>query len=75
MGQAEESILQVCQLIEVKETKDREKYPNHFRYLSVRPFYRKTLEVNVSIRMAGRQYGFTEQAQLFHSPYDVMLCP
>ena len=43
VGQAEESILQVCQLTEVKETKDREKYPNHFRYLFVRPFYWKSM--------------------------------
>ena len=33
MGQAEESILQVCQLTELKQTKEWGKYPNRFRHL------------------------------------------
>ena len=33
MGQAEDSILQLCQLTEVKQTKEWEKYPNRFRRL------------------------------------------
>ena len=33
MGQAEESILQVCQLTELKKNKEWEKYPNRFRHL------------------------------------------
>ena len=33
MGQAEGSILQVCQLTEPKQTKERERYPNRFRRL------------------------------------------
>ena len=33
MGQAEDSVLQVCQLTELKQTKERERYPNRFRSL------------------------------------------
>ena len=33
MGQAEDSILQVCQLTELKQTKEWERYPNRFRRL------------------------------------------
>ena len=33
MGQAEESILQVCQLTDLKQTQEWEKYPNRFRHL------------------------------------------
>ena len=33
MGQAEESILQICQLTELKKSKEWEKYPNRFRHL------------------------------------------
>ena len=33
MAQAEDSILQVCQLRELKQTKEWERYPNRFRYL------------------------------------------
>ena len=33
MGQAEDSILQVCQLTELKQTKEWERYPNQFRHL------------------------------------------
>ena len=33
MGQAEDSILQVCQLTELKQTKEWDKYPNRFRRL------------------------------------------
>ena len=33
MGQAEDSVLQVCQLTELKQTKDRERYLNRFRSL------------------------------------------
>jgi len=33
MGQAEDSILQVCQLTELKQTKEWESYPNRFRHL------------------------------------------
>ena len=32
MGQAEESILQVCKLTELKQNKEWEKYPNRFRH-------------------------------------------
>ena len=39
VGQAEESILQVCQLTEVKETSTQT-----ISGTSVRPFYRKTLD-------------------------------
>ena len=31
MGQAEDSVLQVCQLTELKQTKERERYLNRFR--------------------------------------------
>ena len=31
MGQAEDSILQECQLTELKQTKEWERYPNRFR--------------------------------------------
>ena len=33
MGQAVESILKVCQLTELKQNKEWEKYPNEFRHL------------------------------------------
>ena len=33
MGQAEDSILQVCQLTELRQTKEWERYPNRFRRL------------------------------------------
>ena len=33
MGQADDSILQVCQLTECKQTKEWERYPNRFRRL------------------------------------------
>ena len=33
MGQAEDSILQVCQLTELKQTKEWERYPNQFQHL------------------------------------------
>ena len=33
MSQAEDSILQVCQLTELKQTKEWERYPNQFRHL------------------------------------------
>ena len=33
MGQAEDSILQVCQLRELKQTKEWERYPHRFRRL------------------------------------------
>ena len=33
MGQAEDSVLQVCQLTELKQTKERERYLNRFRSL------------------------------------------
>ena len=33
MGQAEESIVQLCQLTELKQIKEWEKYPNRFRHL------------------------------------------
>ena len=34
MGQAEDSILQVCQLTELKQTSEWERYPNRFRRLN-----------------------------------------
>ena len=33
MGQTEDSMLQVCQLTELKQTKEWERYPNQFRHL------------------------------------------
>ena len=33
MGQAEDPILQVCQLTELKQTKEWERYPNQFQHL------------------------------------------
>ena len=33
MGQAVESILQVCQLTELKQNKEWEQYPNQYRHL------------------------------------------
>ena len=33
MGQAEDSVLQVCQLTELKQTKEWQRYPNRFRCL------------------------------------------
>ena len=33
MGQAEDSILQICQLTELKQNKEWERYPNRFRRL------------------------------------------
>ena len=33
MGQAEDSILQVCQLTELKQMKEWERYPHRFRRL------------------------------------------
>ena len=33
MGQAEDSVLQVCQLTELKQTKEWERYLNRFRHL------------------------------------------
>ena len=42
MGPAEDSILQVCQLIELKQTKEWERYLNQFRHL-----YETLLPVNL----------------------------
>ena len=47
MGPTEDSILQVCQLTELKQTKEWERYPNRFRRLyeilpeNLRKHYRK----------------------------------
>ena len=45
MGQAEDSILQVCQLTELKQTKEWERYPNRFRRL--RYSCQKTCEITL----------------------------
>ena len=37
MGQAEDSVLQLCQLTELKQTKEWERYPNRFRCLYETP--------------------------------------
>ena len=56
MGQAEDSILQVCQLTELKQTKEWERYPNQFQHLY--ETLKKTLEKTnkkTLLRMASRQ--------------------
>ena len=59
MGQAEESILQVCQLTELKQTKEWEKYPTRFRHLYETPAGKLGKALS---RMASRQSGFRDQA-------------
>ena len=53
MGQAEDSVLQLCQLTELKQTKEWDRYPNRFRCL-----YETHLPKNLAkalSRMASRQ--------------------
>ena len=59
-GQAEDSLLPACQLTELKQTKEWEKYPNRFRrlYETLRLEY---LRIKALPRMASRQNGVKEQ--------------
>ena len=58
MCQAEDSILQVCQLTELKQTKEWERYPNRFWHL-----YETILPENLGkqSRMASRQNRVRDQ--------------
>ena len=60
MGQAQDSILQVRQLTEVKQTKEWERYPNRFRRLYVETLLPENLEKQSG--MASRQSKVREQA-------------
>ena len=55
MGQAEDSILQVCQLTQLKQTKEWERYPNRFRRL-----YETLLPKNLGKHCRERPAGKTE---------------
>ena len=62
VGQAEESILQVCKLTELKQTKEWERYQTRFRYLYETLLVPGNMGIKLLSRMASRQNGFRDQA-------------
>ena len=60
MGKAEDSMLQVCQLTELKQTKEWERYPNRPKQTQTDIPDRKLGKA--LLRMASRQNGIRDQA-------------